>query len=282
MFDKTLRMLGAVVAVILFCTASDAAGAGRHELALSVNRVPVRYISNVVYAQKPMRGYANVALRMDILQPESREPLPAVVFVTGGGLVSANKDSFLQQCLDLAEAGYVVASIEYRVAPAVVFPSPLEDVKSAIRFLRAKADIYGINPDKIAVFGESAGGYLAAITGTTNGRKEFDVGGYLEQSSRVVAVVDFYGLSDLTLIGEGFPDDVVRRHESPASTEALWVNGSTPFYRGGAISDHPEKAAAASPITYIDAAAPPFLIMHGDRDILVSPRQSERLHAALR
>lgn len=89
-------------------------------------------------------------------------------------------------------------------------------------------------------------------------------------SSTVQAVINFYGLSELTLIGEGFSDESRKLHASPASTESLWVNGATPFNTGGAIIDYPAKAIAANPITYINTATPPFLIMHGDLDTLVS------------
>lgn len=272
------------VFVMLFLPAVFCAAAEGNEHAIRVNleKTPVKLISNVVYAQKSMRGYTNVALRMDILQPDVRETThPAVLFITGGGFINANKDSYAQQRMVLAEAGYVVASIEYRVAPTVLFPAPLEDVKSAIRFLRANAEKYGVDPENIAVFGNSAGGYLSSFAGTTNGYEEFDKGELLDVPSTVKAAINFYGLSDLTLVGEGFPEDVVKLHALPSSTEAIWVNGAAPFYKSGSIFDHPEKAAAANPITYINGNTPPFLIMHGDKDVLVSPRQTKRLHDAL-
>lgn len=269
----------------LFLAASSPAAASdsnHNTISVTLDKTPVKLISNVVYAQKTMRGYDNVPLRMDILRPDVKgESFPAVVFITGGGFVNANKDSYAQQRMELAEAGFVVASIEYRVAPTVLFPAPLEDVKSAIRFLRANAKRFGIVPEKIATFGASAGGYLAALAGTTNGDASFDVGEHLDQNSSVQAAIDFYGLSDLTLVGEGFPDDVVKLHALPSATEALWVNGAAPFYPSGSIFDHPDKAAVANPITHISSATPPFLIMHGDVDTVVSPRQTERLHEAL-
>lgn len=252
-----------------------------HELSIKKSIPSVKLISNVVFAQVPMRGYANVALKMDILQPEWPRALPLVLFITGGGFINANKDNYIQQRLAMAAAGYVVASMEYRVAPTVLFPSPLEDVKSAIRYLRAQAGKFGIDPRHIAVFGASAGGYLAAFAGATNGDKQFDQGEHLDQSSQVQAVIDFYGLSDLTRVGEGFPDDIVRKHTSPSATEAIWVNGTDVFNDGGPITRYPERAAAANPINYITQATPPFLIMHGTKDTSVSPRQTERMHEAL-
>ncbi|WP_035340087.1 alpha/beta hydrolase [Dickeya sp. DW 0440] len=253
-----------------------------HELAIAPRLTSVKLISDVVYAQVPMRGYPNVALKMDILQPEMKSPQPVVLFITGGGFINANKDNYIQQRLAMAQAGYVVASMEYRVAPTVMFPAPLEDVKSAIRYLRANASKFGIDASHLAVFGASAGGYLAAFSGTTSGSRQFDKGDNLDQNSNVQAVIDFYGLSDLTRVGEGFPDNVVQKHTTASATEAIWVNGTSVFNEGGPITRFPEKATAANPITYIGQHTPPFLIMHGSADTVVSPRQTELLHRALR
>ncbi|WP_233982761.1 alpha/beta hydrolase [Pectobacterium versatile] len=278
-YPKTAKIVLASL-TMMSSTAINAAQ-DQHEITVKQETTSVKLISDVVYSQVSMRGYPNVALKMDILQPEAKTALPVVLFITGGGFINANKDNYLQQRLSLAEAGYVVASMEYRVAPTVLFPSPLEDVKSAIRYLRANAKKFGIDGQHAAVFGASAGGYLAAFAGATNGSKVYDKGDNLDQSSDVQAVIDFYGLSDLTLVGEGFPDDVVQKHASPSATEAIWVNGTSVFNEGGAITRYPEKAAAANPINFISNATPPFLIMHGTNDSVVSPRQTERLHQAL-
>ncbi|MCA6968349.1 alpha/beta hydrolase [Pectobacterium carotovorum] len=278
-YPKTAKIVLASL-TMMSSTAINAAQ-NQHEITVKQETTSVKLISDVVYSQVSMRGYPNVALKMDILQPEAKKALPVVLFITGGGFINANKDNYLQQRLSIAEAGYVVASMEYRVAPTVLFPSPLEDVKSAIRYLRANAKKFGIDGQHAAVFGSSAGGYLAAFSGVTNGSKAYDKGDNLDQSSDVQAVIDFYGLSDLTLVGAGFPDDVVQKHASPSATEAIWVNGTSVFNEGGAITRYPEKAAAANPINFISNATPPFLIMHGTNDTSVSPRQTERLHQAL-
>ncbi|VBB07261.1 alpha/beta hydrolase fold-3 [Lucifera butyrica] len=256
--------------------------AASKSLDVEIKHPLIQLISNVVYEQVPMRGYENVAMKMDVLKPQQKEKMPAIVFITGGGFINANKDSYIQQRMDLAAAGYVVASIEYRVAPTAVFPQPLEDVKSAIRYLKAHAEQFNINPDKIGVLGGSAGGYLAAMAGTTSGTKQFDKGDNLNQNSNVQAVVDLYGLSDLTRVGSDFSPEVQELHKSPGATEALWVNGSPVFggKDGGILAD-PERAKAANPITYISDQTPPFLLMHGDKDTLVSPSQTEILHQAL-
>jgi acetyl esterase/lipase len=162
----------------------------------------------------------------------------------------------------------------------VTFPGPLEDVKTAIRYLRTNAAKFGIDPTKIAVMGESAGGYYAAMAATTNGVKEFDKGEYLNQSSDVQAAVDLYGLSDLTKVGNDFSNEIKEAHKSPAVPEAMLVNG-IPFQAGGSILSNPEKAKKANPITYISKQTPPFLLMNGDADNVVSPSQTKILHEAL-
>lgn len=116
-----------------------------HLLKVNVVTPEIKQISGVVYEQVPSRGYENVAMKMDILKPQSKTPLPAIVYVTGGGFINANKDNGIQLRMHLAEAGYVVASIEYRVAPTAVFPQPLEDVKASIRYLRANANKFNID-----------------------------------------------------------------------------------------------------------------------------------------
>lgn len=242
----------------------------------------VQLISNVVYEQVPIMGYANIAMQMDVLKPDGNTKHPAVVFIPGGGFIHANKDMYIQQRLALAEAGYVVASITYRVAPTAVFPQPVEDVKSAIRFLKANAAKFNIDPDKIGVLGNSAGGYLTAMTGASNGNKTFDKGDNLQESSDIKAAVDLYGLSDLTKVGEDFSPEVQAVHRSAGATEALWVNGSPIFGgRDGGILADKQKAEAANPIHYITKKSAPFLFMHGSADQLVSPSQTEIMHEAL-
>ncbi len=251
-------------------------------LSVKVETPVIQQISNVVYEQVPMRGYPNVAMKMDILQPKSDQKLPAIVYVTGGGFINANKDNGIQLRMHLAEAGYVVASIQYRVAPTVKFPAPVEDVKSAIRYLKAHADQYGIDADRVGIVGGSAGGYLTAMAGTTSGTTTFDKGENLDKSSSVKAAVDLYGLSDLTCIGDDYSDAIKEAHKSAGATEALWVNGSPVFggKDGGILAD--KKAAdAANPIHYISKTSAPMLLMHGTADNVVSPSQTDLLFQAL-
>lgn len=248
----------------------------------NTSRPFVQLVSNVVYAQVPDRGYTNKALTMHLVIPHDKKPHPVILYINGGGFINANKDGYMQQWLDLAEHDYVVASMTYRVAPTSTFPAPLEDVKSAVRFLRANAEKFHIDAKHIGVFGGSAGGYLAAMAGTTNGVKGFDKGENLSYSSDVQAVVDVYGVSDVTKIGADYSTAVQKAHESAAATEALWVNGSPVFGgKDGGIMTNPEGAKAANPLTYISKKTAPFLLMHGDADVLVSPSQTELLRAEL-
>jgi acetyl esterase/lipase len=251
-----------------------------HVIDVKMTVPPVRLDSDFTYSQTYNMMGRPVQLSMDIIQPYATKPLPAVLFITGGGFMDAPKTKFIGQRVDMARAGYVVASIDYRVVPMVTFPGPLEDVKTAVRYLRTNAAKFGIDPAKIAVMGESAGGYYAAMAATTNGVKEFDKGEYLNQSSDVQAAVDLYGLSDLTKVGDDFSKEVKASHMSPAIPEAMLVNG-IPFQAGGSILSNPEKAKKANPITYISKQTPPFLLMNGDADNVVSPSQTKMLHEAL-
>lgn len=256
------------------------AAAPSQHLKFGITRPQVRAISDVTYAQ--YFAWPKTFLKMDILQPQLQQKMPAVVFVTGGGFVALPKENYLQQRVHLAEAGYFVASVEYRVIPNGIFPDPVVDVKAAIRYLRAHADEFNIDPERIAVMGESAGGYLAAMVGTTNGDRDFDKGDNLDQSSDVQAAIDIYGLSDLSKVAADFPKEEQKRHESPAALQALFINGTSFSAKGGgSVQDHPEKVKAANPVTYISPKTPPFLLMHGDKDQVVSPSQTELLYQAL-
>lgn len=238
-------------------------------------------MSGIVYSQiKGLRS--NRGMRMSVMIPRDDKLKPAVIYFPGGGFTSADYEKFTEMRYALAKAGFVVAAAEYRVVPNK-FPALLEDAKSAVRFLRAHAAEYGINPDKIGVLGDSAGGYLVQMTGATNGEKSWDKGDNLEQSSDVQAVASLYGISDLRNIGEGYSDDIRKVHESPAVTEALLVNGPAfNAFPGAPINADPKKALEASPIEHVNGNEPPFLLMHGSLDPLVSPVQSVQMYNALK
>jgi acetyl esterase/lipase len=201
--------------------------------------------------------------KLDIYAPEKPAgKMPLVVWIHGGGWQGGSKESL--PALELVNHGYVVASINYRFSQHAIFPAQIEDCKAAIRFLRANAAQYSIDPDHVGVWGASAGGHLVALLGTTAGVKEFEgTGGNPEQSTRVQAVVDWFGPTDLLTIGP--------LAESPVSKLI-----------GGLPAKMPEKARKASPMTYVGKDAAPMLIMHGDKDMLVPLNQSERFAEALK
>ncbi|WP_165313661.1 alpha/beta hydrolase [Vibrio ziniensis] len=277
---KAIKKVLFVATLVATSTIVGAATKESQELSVEMTVPPIRLNSDFVYSETFNNMGRPIKLSMDVIQPFSPEPLPAVLFVTGGGFMDAPKTKFIGQRVDMARAGYVVASIDYRVVPMVKFNGMVEDIKSAVRYMRANAQKFGIDPTRIAVMGESAGGYLAAITATTNGMKEFDKGANLDQSSDVQAAIDLYGLSDLTRVAMDYDKERQKKHESPAVPEAMLVNG-VPFMEGGSIQSDLEKAAYANPITHISKKTPPFLLMHGDKDPVVSPGQTKILHEAL-
>ena len=238
-------------------------------------------LSNVVYSQ--IRSTRAVRqLRMSLLVPRTSDPKPAVVYFPGGGFTSADFEKFIEMRYALARAGFVVAATEYRVVPTK-FPALVEDGKAAVRFLRAHAAEYGIDPERIGVLGDSAGGYLVQMLGATSGEKGWDRGDWLEQSSSVQAVASLYGISDLLTIGKGLGEARESVHRSPAVTEALLLNGPAfDVNPGKSIFEDPQKAREASPIGHIDGSEPPFLLLHGSADTLVSPEQSAELFRLLR
>ncbi len=236
-------------------------------------------IDGIVYSQVYERGRAVRALKMTVFVPRNELKKPAVVYFPGGGFTSADHGKYLEMRFALARAGFVVASCEYRAVPSK-FPAILNDGKAAVRYLRAHAEELGIDPERIGVFGDSAGGYLSQMMAATNGEKNWDEGDYKTENSDVQAAVSVYGISDLTSIGEGLGQDKV--HASPAVTEALLVHGPAfGQFPGASILSDKEKALAASPIGHVDGTEPPVLLLHGADDALVSPVQSARMYKAL-
>jgi acetyl esterase/lipase len=245
-----------------------------HGPQMRCGRTEVETRSDIVYSTP------SVPLKMDVLVPRTRGKKPLVLYFSGGGFIRSTKEAAPGHRTYVAEAGYVVASIQYRtIATGGTYADAVADAKSAIRFLRAHADEYGIDPGRVAVWGESAGGYLAAMVGTTNGVERFDVGDHLEQSSDVQAVIDQFGPSYLPGIGADFDAAFQQVYASPGSSTAQWVYGRG---TGKSITDDPSAVAAADPATYADPSDPAFLLFHGDDDRLVSPSQTLLVHNALR
>lgn len=291
------RIMRGLVAATFFATmafapaamateAQDTSVADQDAKTITVEKTTPRvdYVSNVVYKQISTPN-SNKALVMNLLLPklEDDAKAPVVLFVKGSGFTAMNLDGFMEQRMYLAEKGYAVIEVETQVVPQVTFPQAIIDIKEAVRYVRAHADEFNLDTEKIAIWGDSSGGYMATMAAVTNGNKDFEAGANLDQSSDIACCVDFYGPTDLTTIGQGLGEDIEKGHDSAATTEALLVNG-TAFgdNPGGSINSDPEKAAAANPLTYVDENDPAFLIFHGTADVLVSPYESKILYQALK
>jgi acetyl esterase/lipase len=210
--------------------------------------------------------------KLDLYLPEQKvgnRPLPLIVWVHGGAWLAGSKENC--PAVRFLRHGYAAASINYRLSRHAIFPAQIEDCKAAIRFLRANAEKYNIDPNRIGVWGASAGGHLVALLGTAGDVKEFDKGPNLNVSSRVQAVCDFFGPTDFTKMSK-FPSTM--DHDAPNSPESQLI--------GGPVQEIKEACKRANPITYVSKDDPPFLICHGDKDPLVPHNQSVLLNDALK
>jgi len=210
--------------------------------------------------------------RLDLYLPaqtEGTEPLPLIVWVHGGAWRAGSKERC--PALRFLRKGYAVASINYRLSQHAIFPAQIIDCKAAIRWLRANADRHGLDPQRIGVWGSSAGGHLVALLGTAGDVEAFDKGENLSFSSRVQAVCDFFGPTDFLQIGR-FPSKM--DHWADNSPESQLI--------GGPVLENKKACQRANPISYITKDDPPFLIMHGDEDMTVPMNQSQLLYEGLR
>jgi acetyl esterase/lipase len=217
-----------------------------------------RSYKGVAYAEHSSR------LRMDILTPPGSGPHPLVLYLPGGGFVAARRQMGAKQRRYVAEAGFVVASINYRTTSVgATYREGLMDVATALEFLRAHAAEYGIDPTRVAVWGESAGGYLASMAAT-------------EPEYKLNAAVDFFGASDLTSVAAGFDAETAAALMGPKSAIPAYIIGS------GRPAEHLEEFRQADPANRVTAQTPPFLLLHGDDDRMIAPAQTARIHQALR
>jgi acetyl esterase/lipase len=211
-------------------------------------------------------------LLLDIVRPDPlpAEPMPAVVWIHGGGWRSGDKhvDTAQSIGLDFIRDGFACLSINYRLSDEALYPAQIHDAKAAIRWLRANAADLGVDPDRIGVWGHSAGAHLVSLLGASGDVAELEgESGSAGVSSRVQAVVAISPPSDFRAIPEGWP------HEEPLVATTKLV--------GGPLEEHPDLVRLANPITFIRPNAPPFLIFHGEDDEVVPFIQAEMLHEAL-
>jgi acetyl esterase/lipase len=220
--------------------------------------------------------YATVGekkLLLDLYLPEKSEaPLPVIVGIYGGAWLAGSKEQ--AQGIRLAGRGYAVATFDYRLSGVATFPAQIEDCKAAVRWLRAHARKYNLDPDHFGAIGHSAGGHLASLLGTSAGVKEFETGDNLEFSSKVQAVCAMSGPTDFLQMDAHAPKGAMLKHDPANSPESRLI--------GGAIQENKEKVARANPITYVGKDSPPFLLIHGEADPVVPAHQAELLNEALK
>jgi acetyl esterase/lipase len=224
---------------------------------------------NIPYVEK---GHRNQVLDLYLPESPTEKPLPLMIWIHGGAWMGGTQAN--PPVLYLVKKGFAVASIQYRMSGDAQWPAQAYDCKAAIRFLRANASKYNLDPNRFGGGGDSAGGHLAAFVGTSGDVKEMEGDlGHPEVSSRVQAVVDWFGPTDLLLMGEQAGPQSMIQHNDAKSPESLLL--------GGPIQEKRDLARTANPLTYIDKSDPPFLIMHGDKDQLVPLGQSIILAKAL-
>jgi acetyl esterase/lipase len=255
----------AIAAAVLFGQTAQPRSTRRQQ----ANAADATIQRNLVY-----RRIDGKALTLDLYFPKKfSSPLPVIVWIHGGGWHAGKKERC--PAVMLVPDGYAVASIDYRLTSEAPFPAQIEDCKAAVRWLRANADKYNLDPNAIGAWGHSAGGHLAALLGTSGGVPELEGSGdSIQYSSRVQAVCDVSGPADLPRLYE----DSSAGSAQTSSKAAKAVQGLL----GGPMEKNETKAISASPIHYASKDDPPFLIIHGDQDSTVPVSQSQLFAAALK
>lgn len=228
------------------------------------------------------------SLLLDLYLPrwDTKKNPPLIIYIAGGGWLVGKRDT----CpgVTIAKRGYAMACIDYRPTDVATFPAQINDVKAAIRWLRSSYGRYHFDGDRIGVWGDSAGGHLSALAGTSGDVPELEglMGAQLGVSSRVQAVADWYGPTDFNALPLAFNEDI-----PDPMTDSFWLRYKDhPWYGityavtlllGGAVWKHQDLVHQANPITWIDPTDPPFLVYHGAPDNVVPVSQSDMLVNAL-
>ena len=212
-------------------------------------------------------GHTRRDLKMDIIYPEDQtRKYPCIVWICGGAWAVMDRSAHLAYLTQLARNGFVVASVEYRTTNEGIFPVQLQDVKAGIRYLKAHSERFRIDVEHFGVMGESAGGYLTAMAALVDD-KSYDVGAFMEYSSKVQAACPWYPPTDVT----SFPYPSAEM--AAAAPESLLL--------GKNVALNKEEAMKICPVTYVTKDAPPFMIIHGNEDKTVPFTQGELLHDKL-
>jgi acetyl esterase/lipase len=221
-------------------------------------------------------------LLLDLYLPDAKSSqLPLLIYIHGGGWVEGSKEDCPGEIV--AQKGFALACLNYRLSDRAIFPAQIHDVKKAVRWLRKNASQYNLDSTRFGAWGDSAGGHLSALLGTSGGVTGLDDSTLQQYSDRIQAVCDWYGPTDF----KQFP----RAFEEYPTPEVLAENKNKPWWRmtevvykllGAPISKRPDLATLANPITYIDESDPPFLIVHGELDNIVPITQSDLLAKALK
>lgn len=207
---------------------------------------------NIVYKQTGNRN-----LRLDIFAPKKKNHklFPGVLLIHGGGWSSGNKSQQIPLAQRLSCSSYVTAAVEYRLSPEALYPAAVQDLKAAIKWMKAHLKEYNLDTNKIAVLGCSAGGQLAALIGTTNSNKKFEENNYLQNStSNIHAIIDIDGILDFTHPAESGKDTDLAK----PSSGKRWF--------GASFKDKPELWIEASPLNYVDKNTPPTLFINSSID----------------
>jgi len=273
---STLRLrllLGVAILTLVPCTAAwcQAPAGQKAKPAARPPRIP----DNVVLEADVQYGTAgDRPLLLDILRPKlaGGKRLPVIAFIHGGGWGGGSKEGARGGLLPFVASGnYLGVTIEYRLSGVATWPAQIHDCKAAIRWLRANTKKYNLDPEKIGVWGDSAGGHLVSMLGLTGGVKELEGDcGSPDQSSRVACVVDFYGPSDFLGIA------------AVKGSGGRNAYGPVSKLLGGRVEEKRDLAKAASPLTYASKDAAPLLIVHGTDDKTVPLSQAESLYVALK